>query len=289
MPTSRRKFLKLCAAAGAVTVTAAVAANFAINRSAAGKESSDAEEEEEIPQRWGMMIDLDKCDGCADRRSRGQITACLEGCATDHRIPKKFLPDGTKADEPQPWIELFEKEDNPLTGPYFLPRPCMQCAAAPCVHVCPTRASFKDRGGLTHIDHRICIGCRMCMAACPYNARSFNWGEPEPWFGTHEEEIELSKQHGGYSPMYPLPHVRGTPTKCDFCQHTVLQDEAKLPACVINCPNGAIYYGDLNQNAVTNGKSETLPLSKTLKSRSGYRYQEELGTNPKVFYLPKSG
>ena len=88
--------------------------------------------------------------------------------------------------------------------------------------------------------------------------------------------------------------MKGTVVKCDFCQHTAL--ESKLPACVTNCPNGAIYYGDLNQNAVTNynsggvsGVKETLLISKTLKSRSGYRLHEELGTNPKVFYLPKSG
>ncbi len=189
-------------------------------------------------------------------------------------------------------IELFEKEDNPVTGSYTLPRPCMHCESPPCLHVCPTGATFKTDDGVVLINHDVCIGCRMCMAACPYNARSFNWGEPEPWSPpekdpptTRQDEKDFAKQIGGYSPEFPIPHQKGTVEKCDFCAHSAVK--GGLPACVGGCPEGALFFGDSNQDLVTNGLRETISFSSAIKERLGYRLHEELGTKPRVFYLSK--
>jgi molybdopterin-containing oxidoreductase family iron-sulfur binding subunit len=113
------------------------------------------------------------------------------------------------------------------------------------------------------------------MAACPYGARSFNWSHPD------SPQEALAKP---YSPEYGYPRRVGTVEKCDFCPHAAR--EGKLPGCVSGCPMGAIYYGDQNEDAVTNSKGETVRLSKLLRDNAGYRHLEELGTEPRVYYLP---
>jgi len=206
---------------------------------------------------WVMLIDLAKCDGCGK---------CTEGCTKEH-----FVPPG------QEWIKVFKVKDE-LGAEYWLPRPCMQCENAPCLKVCPVGATFRRDDGVVFVDHDRCIGCRYCMAACPYNARSFNWGEPP-----HTAE-ELAHT---YSIDEPWPHRKGTVEKCMFCAHRT--KHGKLPACVIACTaemgSGAIYFGDLRQDAVSNGV-ETIPLAKTLRERGGFRFKAELGTHPRVWYLP---
>jgi molybdopterin-containing oxidoreductase family iron-sulfur binding subunit len=110
------------------------------------------------------------------------------------------------------------------------------------------------------------------MAACPYSARVFNWGEPK-----------AQKTDHSYSPETSVPSQIGTVEKCDFCPDMLRQN--KVPHCITACPNGALYFGDKNADSVTNG-SETVRFSKLLKDKSGYRYLEELGTSPNVYYLP---
>jgi molybdopterin-containing oxidoreductase family iron-sulfur binding subunit len=112
------------------------------------------------------------------------------------------------------------------------------------------------------------------MAACPYNARSFNWGEPVVPQGTVMEEYSIEKS---------FPAKKGTVEKCDFCPD--MAREGKLPDCVTACPNGTIFYGDQNEDTVTNGEL-TFRLKELLTKRAGYRYLEELGTEPRVYYLP---
>ncbi len=208
-------------------------------------------------QQWVMLIDLAKCDGCGE---------CTVGCTVMH-----FVPEG------QEWIKVYRVEDE-YGHKYFLPRPCMNCQNPPCLHVCPVGATFRTNEGVVLIDHERCIGCRYCMAACPYDARYFNWGEP-----AHTPE-ELAHP---YSPDEPWPHRVGTVEKCDFCAHDARK--GVLPACVRACTaemgDGAIYYGDLREDAISNGV-ETLSLSKTLRERGAFRFKEELGTLPRVWYLP---
>lgn len=208
-------------------------------------------------RQWVMLIDLSKCNGCGK---------CTEGCAATH-----FVPEG------QQWIKVYEVQDE-FGHRYFLPRPCMQCENAPCLKVCPVGATYRKQDGVVLVDHNRCIGCRYCMAACPYDARSFNWSEP-----AHTPE-ELAHT---YSPEAPWPHRMGVVEKCMFCAH--YSQEGQLPACVQACTkemgDGAIYFGDLREDAVSNGV-ETIPLGNTLREKGGFRLKEELGTEPRVWYLP---
>jgi Fe-S-cluster-containing dehydrogenase component len=206
-------------------------------------------------QKWVMVIDLAKCDGCRK---------CTEACRAMHFVPPM-----------QEWIKVYEVADNPAAGRFFLPRPCMQCDNPPCVRGCPVGATFKRTDGIVMMDQDRCIGCRNCIAQCPYSARSFNWGDPP-----HSLQ-ELSRP---YSIEYNYPHRKGVVEKCIFCPHLLRQD--KLPACAQKCPMGAIYFGDQYEDAVTNGRGETIQFSKIAESGAAFRLMEELGTNPRVYYLP---
>ncbi len=206
---------------------------------------------------WVMVIDLERCDGCRK---------CTLGCDLAHFVPKG-----------QEWIKVYQVQDE-MGVEYFLPTPCMQCQNAPCVKVCPVGATFQRDDGVILIDHNRCIGCRYCMAACPYNARYFNWGEP----ARNPEEFDHE-----YSIEEPWPHRVGVVEKCMFCAHYARR--GVLPACVQSCTDemgsGVIYFGDVREDAVSNGV-ETIQLTKTLRERAGFRLKEEMGTHPRVWYLP---
>jgi molybdopterin-containing oxidoreductase family iron-sulfur binding subunit len=113
------------------------------------------------------------------------------------------------------------------------------------------------------------------MAACPYGARSFNWGHPT-------DPPEAKSQE--FNPEHGFPRRVGTVEKCDFCPD--MAEQGVLPACAAKCAMGAIYYGDQNEDAVTNATGETVRFSKLIRDRAGYRHLEELGTDPRVYYLP---
>ena len=209
----------------------------------------------EVQRRWVMVIDLAKCDGCRE---------CTRACTAMH-----FVPPG------QEWIRVYEMQDHEVAAPYWLPRPCMQCDNPPCVKVCPVSATWKREDGIVIQDGSRCIGCRFCLAACPYGARSFNWVEPP-----HTPE-ELAQP---YSTDWAFPHRKGVSEKCIFCPGLI--KEGKLPGCVDACPMGAIYFGDKVEDAVTNSQGETVRFSQLIKENAGYRLLEELGTEPRVYYLP---
>ncbi len=211
---------------------------------------------------WCMVIDLKKCEGCV---TIGTSPQCTQACIQGHFVPKG-----------QEWIQVYEVKLSG-GGTYFMPTPCFQCENAPCVNVCPVAATYHDKDGVVLVDHHRCIGCRMCMAACPYQRRFFNWGTPKL-----PPEAALAE----YSPLYPVPAVKGTVIKCMFCAH-FLRD-GKLPYCVTGCPMKALYMGDLNEDIATNGV-EIVQLSKFLDENDAYRYKEELGTQPRVWYLPGHG
>ena len=171
------------------------------------------------------------------------------------------------------WVRLYRMQDSPETTPYWFPKPCFHCDNPPCTRVCPVGATFKRQDGVVLIDNERCIGCRFCMAACPYSSRVFNWSHPAP-----------PAKGQSYSPERGFPRRLGTVEKCDFCPD--LAREGKLPPCAESCDMGVIYFGDENEDAVTNCKGETVRLSQLLRDRAGYRYLEELGTDPRVYYLP---
>jgi len=206
-------------------------------------------------RRWVMVIDLAKCDGCRE---------CTRACQAMH-----FIPAG------QEWLRVYELRDNEQAAPYWFPRPCMQCDNAPCVKVCPVSAAWKREDGIVMQDTSRCIGCRFCIAACPYGARSFNWVEPQP--------VEAAPPRA-YDDQWNQVHRKGTTEKCIFCPGLIA--EGKLPACVSACPMGAIYFGDQVEDAVTNSQGETVRFSEFVRLNAGYRAMEELGTEPRVYYLP---
>lgn len=214
---------------------------------------------EGMPNRkFVMVIDLAKCKNALK---------CQSVCNKHHYIT------GDHA-----WLKVYKMQESEDTAPYWMPTTCMHCDHPACVTVCPVDATFKRRDGLVLIDNERCIGCRFCMAACPYSTRVFNWSEPN-------QEITMNmNHHTNNSVEYAgMPSIKGTVDKCDFCPHTI--KENKLPHCVTACPNGVFYFGDKYEDTVTNG-DETLRLSKLLRDKDGYRLMESLGTKPSVYYLP---
>jgi len=201
-----------------------------------------------------MVVDLSRCTN--KRR-------CVSSCEQHHHL----TPD-------RPFIKVLKMQDNEDSSPYWMPKKCFQCDNPPCVKVCPVSATYKRSDGIVLVDNERCIGCRFCMSACPYSARVFNWGKPESSVEEHDYP---------YSPETSVPSKKGTVEKCDFCPDMLRQD--KLPHCISACPNGALYFGDKLSDTVTNG-AETERLSTLLREKAGYRYLEELGTEPNVYYLP---
>ena len=202
-----------------------------------------------------MVIDLAKCDGCGD---------CTKACNAMHFVPPQ-----------QEWIRVYETTDNLAAGSYFLPRPCMQCDNPPCVRGCPVDATYKRTDGIVMMDQDRCIGCRNCIAQCPYGARSFNWTEPP-----HTAQ-ELARP---YSTDYNYPHRKGVVEKCIFCPEML--SAGLLPACAKACTMGAVYFGDEYEDVVINSNGETIQFSKIAKKGASFRVMEELGTEPRVYYLP---
>jgi molybdopterin-containing oxidoreductase family iron-sulfur binding subunit len=210
-------------------------------------------------RKYVMVIDLAKCKNALK---------CQTACNKHHYIT------GDHA-----WLKVYKMQEDEDTAPYWMPTTCMHCDHPACVTVCPVDATFKRRDGLVLIDNERCIGCRFCMAACPYSTRVFNWSEPNQ--GDMSMDMEGSCHS---SPEFAgLPSVKGTVDKCDFCPHSI--DKGELPHCVTACPNGVFYFGDKYEDTVTNG-DETVRLSKLLTDKHGYRLMEGLGTKPSVYYLP---
>lgn len=206
-------------------------------------------------KKFVMVIDLARCKN---------LKKCQASCNHMHQIHSD-----------QNWMKIYEMEDADHTAPYWQPTNCMHCDEPPCVKVCPVDATFKREDGIVLIDNERCIGCRFCMAACPYSSRVFNW-EPTDF------NMEGVAQKP-YSPETSVPQKAGTVGKCDFCPDRYR--EGKLPYCVDACPNGVFFFGDMNEDAVTNG-AETFRFSELIKDKAGYRLMEDLGTKPRVYYLP---
>ena len=219
---------------------------------------------EGMPNRkFVMVIDLAKCKNAL---------SCVSACNKHHYIT------GENA-----WLKVHKMQESKDTAPYWMPRTCMHCDQPACVTVCPVDATFKRKDGLVLIDNERCIGCRFCMAACPYSIRVFNWSEPAQG---EMSEITMHMDMGDVNTAIEyagVPSRKGTPDKCDFCPHAIKNNE--LPHCVTACPNGVFYFGDKYEDTVTNGE-ETLRLGKLLEDKAGYRLLEELGTAPSVYYLP---
>jgi molybdopterin-containing oxidoreductase family iron-sulfur binding subunit len=205
-------------------------------------------------KKFVMVIDLSRCK---------ELKRCQAACNHAHDLHPG-----------QNWIKVYPMQDASQTAPYWQPTTCMHCDEPPCVKVCPVDATFKRQDGIVLIDSNRCIGCRFCMAACPYSTRVFNWEDPGL-------PAEVAAQP--YSCETSIPQKKGTVGKCDFCAD--MTRKGQLPHCVTACPNGVFHFGDIVEDTVTNG-SETFRFSDLIRDKAGYRLMEDLGTKPSVYYLP---
>jgi Fe-S-cluster-containing dehydrogenase component len=206
---------------------------------------------------WGMVISLEKCIGCE---------YCMRSCSAANDV----APD-------KPWNIVVE-EENTAGNKFYFSRPCLHCQNAPCVEVCPVKATFHREDGLVIMDYDRCIGCRYCEVACPYDARKFNW--------------KARDDVNEYIPTWGIAEVprrpRGVIEKCTFCNHRIDDgmktglvpgvDPEATPACVNACPVGARVFGDL--------KNPESQVSLLIKNNPTIELREELGTKPSVLYIP---
>jgi len=217
---------------------------------------------------WGMVIDLDRCTGCQ---------ACVFACKTENNVPA-VGEEEAKKQRVISWMQVLTEteETRGEEKMRFIPRPCLQCDDPPCTKVCPVYATYRNPEGIVAQIYGRCIGCRFCMAACPYNAKFFNWH-------TYQKEAP------GQNPEVSL-RPKGVVEKCTFCHHRLQKVRAQAltekrdfdpreynTACAEACPAEAIVFGDLSDSA-----SE---VSKLARSPRAFKLQESLGTKPKVIYL----
>lgn len=255
MKVSRRGFLKISGLA--ILGLAAKPAIDVLSTPELGKASPVASL---IGKRWAMVINLKAClekDGCID---------CIEACHRVHNVPDFINPkDDIKWLWTIPFEEAFPEQKHEFMKKALKGLPtlilCNHCDNPPCQTVCPTGATWKREDGIVMMDYHRCIGCRYCMAACPYGSRSFNWRDPRPFI----DEI---------NPDFPT-RTRGVVEKCNFCEERLAQ--GLLPACVEACQEKALLFGDLEDPA--SEIREILRVDYTIQRKLG------LGVKPRVFYI----
>jgi Fe-S-cluster-containing dehydrogenase component len=221
--------------------------------------------------RWAMVIDMRKLNDATAAK-------CIQACHSLHNVPNYMNPPDPKLALTDPlkqrwqikwlWTDLYEhgfpgwEQDvmwEKLHGMNFLLL-CNHCQNPPCVRVCPTQATYQRPDGIVMMDMHRCIGCRFCMAGCPYGARSFNWRDPRPYLAKINED-------------YPTREI-GVVEKCLFCNERLVMGQQ--PACV-EASGGALTFGNL-----ADAKSKVRDV---LKSHYTIRRKPHLGTNPQVYYI----
>ena len=272
MKKSKRSFLKVAGIA-AIGLGASRAINFASSDSQAGSHAVKAKNEQALSaHRWGMVIDTNKI-------THEVVEHIVEACHKEHNVPDfnhevdtEKYPKTRAVNHKQElkwiWEEHFhyafpDKEDEFLAErfhdlPFLVV--CNHCKNAPCTKACPTQATFKREDGIVMMDYHRCIGCRFCMAACPFCARSFYFRDPRPFI---EETV----------PQFPT-RTKGVVEKCNFCAERLAI--GKQPHCV-EVSHGAIVVGDLEDP-----ESEIREL---LSEHYTIRRKQSLGTEPSVYYI----
>jgi Fe-S-cluster-containing dehydrogenase component len=212
---------------------------------------------------FGYAFNISKCKG---------FRRCVEACINENNLDRKA---GTQ------YIRIFEMEDGvvdldeadatfqhevPAEGHFYMGTQCFQCANPPCVRVCPVGATWQEPDGITVVDYDWCIGCRYCMAACPYWARRFNWSAPE----VPAAEVNPDQHYLGNR-----ARKKGVVEKCTFCIHRTRQ--GRLPACAEACPTGARVFGNL-----LDPDSE---IRWVLANKRVFRLKEDLKTEPRFWYF----
>lgn len=223
--------------------------------------------------KWAMVIDLDKCTGCG---------SCNVACKMENNVPI-VDPEEAQNGRAMFWMDMMTtiEGDYPNTHVKRVPKPCFHCDDPPCTLVCPVGATYRNPEGLVAQIYHRCIGCRYCMAACPFTAKSFNWYDPK-WIDGAPDigNPDVSRR------------MVGVVEKCSFCSHRLqkaketadvedrqIRDGEYVPACMESCPADAIVFGDIE-----NRDSNVARLSRSYRV---YRYGEDLGVEPKVYYLAR--
>lgn len=211
-------------------------------------------------RRWIMVIDLRKCTGCQ---------GCTVACIQENKLPPGVVYRPVRTEV---------RGEYPNVTKRFLPRPCMQCENPPCVRVCPAEATWKRPDGIVQIDYNTCIGCKYCVQACPYEARTIDhgrmWGDtvtgaPETYEALPSAEYAQAwRRTDGGSPM-------GAARKCHFCVHRI--ERGLLPACTLSCMGRATFFGDK--------KDPQSLVSELILMPNVMRLRPDLGTDPQVYYL----
>ncbi|MDJ0763343.1 MAG: 4Fe-4S dicluster domain-containing protein [Myxococcota bacterium] len=256
MITNRRGFFAI--AGGALLGSAPFVGVLARTSSAVGPAPTAL-----VGKKWAMVIDVKKC------MDRKDCNACQDACHVAHNVPNI---EGVKEEIKWIWREPYKNAFPSQSHTYIsdtmkngtLPVLCNHCEEPGCVRVCPTKATWKRADGIVMMDMHRCIGCRYCMAACPYGARSFNFKDPRPYIATVKQ-------------AFPTRSM-GVVEKCNFCAERLAF--GKGPLCVEACENvgcGALMFGDLGD-----ARSK---VSMTLRARNAIRRKPELGTAPQVFYI----
>lgn len=214
-----------------------------------------------VGKRWAMVVNLEKC------RKEKNCQDCVHACHQVHNVPDFGNPkDEVKWIWKEPFEHAFHEQGHEYISEEIKHSPvlllCNHCDNPPCVKVCPTEATWKrDSDGIVMMDWHRCIGCRYCVAACPYGSRSFNWRDPRPF---------IKEMHDDFP-----TRTRGVVEKCTFCDERLARGE--IPACVEACKAKAIVFGDLEDP-----QSEVREI---LRSNLTIRRKPQLGTSPEVFYL----
>ncbi len=222
--------------------------------------------------RYVMVIDLDRCTGCGN---------CMVACAVENNVPP--TPAEAQENRSLTWMKVYRVNDGqpfPQQKTVCFPIPCQHCDTAPCSHVCPVNAVQRDpdTGIIGQIPER-CMGCRYCLAACPYHARYFNWFDPI-WPEGMEQTLNPDVS----------PRMRGVAEKCNFCHGRLdrarekaalegrrrLQPGEYVPACAEACPHGAITFGD--------ALDPEHEVSRLIEQPETFRLLEKLNTQTKVYY-----
>ncbi len=229
----RRQFLKTSVGAAAVAIAPALLLlDVAHGRS----------EPVSSKVRWGMLINTTNCADC---------NKCVTACNEENGLSGGLSPTDSQ------WIRKVELKDMSSGRAVSLPMLCQHCEDPPCVDVCPTGASFKRADGIVLVDMHTCIGCRYCVVACPYKARSF---VHEP---LHDQKPDV-------------PRGKGVVESCTLCVHRVDNGQQQQPACAEACPNKSILFGNLNDP-----ESE---ISKKRRTEASTQVRADLGLNTGVRY-----
>ncbi len=211
---------------------------------------------------YGYAFNVSKCQGYMDC-----VNACVEENNQDRSTQMQYI----RIHEIENGQVRFAGDDNffhevPAAGHFYMGTQCYHCENPPCVDVCPVGATWQEEDGIVVVDFDWCIGCRYCMAACPYDGRRFNWKEPE----VPEEEVNLVQHYLGNR-----MRKKGVVEKCTFCIQR--SRKGQNPACVEARPTGARIFGNL--------LDPNSQIRWVLDNKKVFRLKEDLGTEPKFWYF----